>query len=134
MSRSNVRATTACYANDCVGLTNAAAGHRPALRQCSPPTPTGGLVATLFCLILLAALLVCGALVWTSQIMRSWRVAWMELTRLAWLESQGGFALPADKAQRKEHCIHATGLGLNFAVLKRRGQTPSPCIFKLFLF
>ena len=45
----------------------------------------GGLVVTLFCLIPLVALLLCGALVWTSQDTQSRRVAWMVLTVLAWL-------------------------------------------------
>ena len=44
-----------------------------------------GFVIALFCLFPLMALLVCGALVWTSQVKRGWKTAWMVLTVLAWL-------------------------------------------------
>jgi ABC-type amino acid transport system permease subunit len=47
------------------------------------PAPPGRFVVALFCLIPLAALLVCWAVAWLSQVRRGWRVGWLVLTMLA---------------------------------------------------
>ena len=47
------------------------------------PAPPGWLVVALFCLIPLAALLVCSTVAWRSQARRGWRVGWLVLTMLA---------------------------------------------------
>lgn len=43
------------------------------------------LVVALFCLIPLAALLVCSTVAWLSRVRRVWRVAWLVLTMMAML-------------------------------------------------
>lgn len=49
------------------------------------PAPPEGFVVLLFCLIPVAALLVCGTMVWRSKMSFGWRVGGLVLTVLAML-------------------------------------------------
>lgn len=49
------------------------------------PPPPEGLIVALFCLIPVAALLICGTLVWRSRLTQRWRVGWLAVTVLAML-------------------------------------------------
>lgn len=56
-----------------------------ALSRLQMPAPPAGFVVALFCLIPVAALLVCLTVAWYSQVGRGWRVGWLVLTILAML-------------------------------------------------
>jgi hypothetical protein len=47
------------------------------------PAPPAIIIVSLFCLIPVAALLVCGKVAWRSQLNMRWRVGWLVLTVLA---------------------------------------------------
>jgi len=49
------------------------------------PAPPESLVVSLFCLIPVVALVVCGSLVWRSPLDRRWRVGWLVAMVLAML-------------------------------------------------
>jgi len=49
------------------------------------PAPHESVVVSLFCLIPIVALLVCGSVAWRSQLTRPWRVGWLVSTVLAML-------------------------------------------------
>ena len=49
------------------------------------PAPPAILVVSLFCLIPLVALLICGSVAWRSNLERGWRVGWLVLTVLGML-------------------------------------------------
>src|SRR5512137_2429809 len=55
------------------------------LRRSQLPAPPESIVVSLFCLIPVMALLVCGTVVWRSKMRVSWRVGWLLLTVLAML-------------------------------------------------
>jgi hypothetical protein len=47
------------------------------------PAPPQGFVVSLFCVIPVVALLVCGAGVWRTKLRVGWRIGWLALTVLA---------------------------------------------------
>ena len=47
------------------------------------PAPPQGFIVSLFCLIPMVALLVCGAVVWRTNLRGSFRVGWLVMTVLA---------------------------------------------------
>lgn len=55
------------------------------LSRLQMPIPPSWFVVALFCLIPLAALLICSTVAWLSQVRRGWRVVWLVLTMLAML-------------------------------------------------
>jgi hypothetical protein len=57
------------------------------------PAPPERFVVLLFCLIPVVALLVCGTVVWLSQVRAPWRVGWLVLTVLAMLLQVGAFVV-----------------------------------------
>ena len=59
------------------------------LSRLQMPAPPAWFVVALFCLIPLAAPLVCSTVAWLSQVRRGWRVGWLVLTILAMLLQVG---------------------------------------------
>jgi hypothetical protein len=64
-----------------------------ALSRLQMPAPPAWFVVALFCLIPLAALLVCSTVAWLSQVRHGWRVGWLVLTIFAMLLQCGFLAV-----------------------------------------